>query len=123
MTNRSRLPSQQRANFVSKLRAGRTFDFAYEGDTFQLKVMSGEDVDRYSELVEHFKQSTDQATRKTIMQELIELTVAKWPWEGTLRSVANDGDCWQLIGAAMRGAHLSEDERKKLGSQPVSETG
>ena len=108
---------------MSKLKAGRTFDCEYEGDVFKLRVMSGDDVDRYNELLSEYQLGKDAKERQRIIQELLSITVAAWPWEGSIRSVLNDGDLWQLIGASMRGAHLSPDERKKFVLQPKSATG
>lgn len=105
---------------MSKLISGRTFPVLFEGYEIQLRVLSGEADDLVAELARSFATATD---RKEVFRQSIELCVASWPWEGSLRSVLTDRECWDLIGMAREGAALTPDERKKFVSPSTSPTG
>ena len=115
---------------MSKLIAGRTYPYQLQSqrgqedaDTFELRVLSGEVNERLGDITSSWKDSLgDKAKIKELQDEAISLAVAKWPWEGTLRSVITDSEVWELIGAAITGARLSADERKKFVSLPSLET-
>jgi len=115
---------------MSKLKAGRTFAYQLESqrgdpeaDTFSLMVLSGEANERIAEITSEWKAASgDRVKIKELQDEAISLTIASWPWEGTLRSVLTDTEVWELISASITGARLSADERKKFVSQPSSET-
>lgn len=96
---------------MSKLLAGRTFDCEYEGEVFSLRVLSGELQDRLSAIT--------KAPTPDARDEAFGMCVAKWPWEGSLRSVLSDRDCWALVAKAIEGTSLTADERKKFVSQPT----
>ena len=98
---------------MSKVLPGRTFDCQLDEFTIKLRVLSGEDGERVNELV---KQSAGSPTPEQ-RDELYGLCIAAWPWEGSIRSVLNDTECWRLIGACLEGSSLTADERKKFGSQ------
>lgn len=106
---------------MSKLRAGRTYPYvleSYRGDSeedvFELRVLSGESNQQISEIAQRNRSASDAAGRVDTLNEAILLTVASWPWEGSLRSVLTDRECWELVGAACEGASLTADERKKF---------
>ena len=114
---------------MSKLKAGRSFPYQLtsqrgqpDADTFELRVLSGESNERLGEITSDWKSAIgDKAKIKDLQDEAISLAVASWPWEGTLRSVITDSEVWELIGAAITGARLSADERKKFVLQPSLE--
>ena len=107
---------------MSKLRSGRTFDYQLESDrgladsdTFKLYVLSGEANDRLGAITEEWKLSLDNKNKlKDLQDEAISLSINSWPWEGSIRSVLTDIEVWELIGAAITGARLTVDERKKF---------
>lgn len=115
---------------MSKLRAGRTFEYKLESeredpeaDVFSIRVLSGEQDDTVSELAKQYVATTDKTEKQSIFEQLLVATVASCPWAGTLRSVLTDRECWELIGAAREGASLTAEERKKFVSPSKSETG
>lgn len=114
---------------MSKLKAGRTFEYKLqsercdpESDVFLIKVLSGEADEKVSDLCKQFVAEAVIENKKAIVGELIEITIEAWPWEGSLRSVLTDRECWELIGAAREGAALTVDERKKFVLPSKSET-
>jgi hypothetical protein len=94
----------------------RTFECEHDGMTFTLRVLSGEDGERVNEL----RDSLIKEGSKELRDELYALCIVSYPWEGTLRSVLNDTECWRLIAACIAGSKLTGAERKKLGSQSTS---
>lgn len=112
---------------MSKLRAGRTFDYQLEadrgeGEVFQLRVLSGEQSDLLAEICSQFRSETEKDKRTALFAEALQLAVVAWPWDGTLRSVLTDRECWELVAGAQLGAALTPEERKKFVSPSRSET-
>lgn len=101
---------------MSKLIPGRTFPIDYADYRFELRVLSGEASDRLREI------TTSEVTPE-VRDEAYGLAIAKWPWDGSLRSVLQDKECWELVAKAIEGSALSVDERKKFVSQLESEAG
>lgn len=94
----------------------RTFECEHDEMQFRLKVLSGEEGERVDELVKQLQTSPTPEAR----DELFAACIVSYPWEGSLRSVLNDTECWRLVGACIAGSKLTADERKKLGSQSTS---
>lgn len=100
---------------MSKVFPDRTFDCQLEDMAFKLRVLSGESGERVDEIV---KQLSNPATAtKELRDELYGMCIVSWPWDGTLRSVLNDNECWRLVGACLEGSKLTAEERKKFVSQ------
>jgi hypothetical protein len=102
---------------MSKLIAGRTYPVVFDEWTIELRVLSGELADRLNQITKEFAANPSTELR----DEAYAITVASWPWEGSLRSVLTDRECWQLVAKAIEGASLTADERKKFVSLPTSE--
>jgi hypothetical protein len=102
---------------MSKLIAGRTYPVLFDEWTIELRVLSGELADRLNQITKEFAKTSTVELR----DEAYAITVASWPWEGSLRSVLTDRECWQLVAKAIEGASLTADERKKFVLPPTSE--
>jgi hypothetical protein len=106
---------------MSKLVPGRTFPVLQDGVEFQIKVLSGLDSDKLDDITAEIRAgSVDKKRAIELLSAALEICVAAWPWEGELRSVLTNRECWQLIGSAIEGASLTADERKKFVSQCLS---
>jgi len=112
----------------SKLRAGGVFPYILLEDRatetvpqFELRILSGEDTDEVASLRKQFIEGQD---KQASFLKLIEKTVAKCVIPGmegqSIRSVLTDRECWELIAAAITGAALTSEERKKYVSPPKS---
>lgn len=106
---------------MSKLFAGRTFDYLYEGETFKLAILSGLQSEELTQLTVDFK-STDRTAQKAALNAMVALTIKGGPFEGDPRASLTDRECWDLIAAATKASVLTADERKKFGSGLKLET-
>jgi hypothetical protein len=106
---------------MSKLVPGRTFPVVQDGIEFQLKVLSGLDSDRLDDITAEIRAgAVDKKRGVELLNSALAICVAAWPWDGDIRSVLTNRECWQLIGSAIEGASLTADERKKFVSQCLS---
>ena len=115
-----------------KLRSGGSFPFILAGDRtetdspqFKIRVLSSSDNDAVIELRDAFVASKTKQDRSTILDELLEKCVNEVLIDGYskdgLKDLLTERECWELIAAAIEGASLTTEERKKYVSPPPSD--
>lgn len=116
-----------------KLRAGGSFPYILESDReqeqkpqFQIAVLSAADNDAVIELRDQFIAIKDKSERTKTLQSILERCVKSVCIEGygveDLRELLTERECWELASAAINGAALTPEERKKFVLPPQSET-
>jgi molybdopterin-guanine dinucleotide biosynthesis protein len=112
-----------------KLRAGGSFPFILEGDRtetqspqFKIRVLSASDNDAVIELRDEFIAAKEKTDRRQIVGQILDRCVSEVLIEGystvDLQDLLTDRECWELISAAIEGAALTAEERKKYVSPP-----
>lgn len=114
-----------------KLRAGGAFPFILEGDRaetkkpqFQIRVLS---VSQHSDLIslrDQFIDPENADKRRELVEKMIGIAVEEIVDKQCepLAEVLTEREHWELIAAAIDGAALTAEERKKFVSPPQSET-
>lgn len=110
----------------SKLRAGGLFPYILiedRGDCtdcrYNLRVLSCDDNAMVLDLRNEYVAAKDPKQRNEVFRSILDLCVDD---AASVTSVLTERECWELIGAAIEGAALTADERKKFLSPPPSET-
>ena len=106
---------------MSKLLAGRTFDYVLDGETFKLAVLSGLQSSEIDQLIADYK-SEDHSVKLSSLKAMTALAIKGGPYDGDPMETLTRHECWLLIGAAIEGSALTADERKKFGLRLNSET-
>ena len=116
-----------------KLRAGGSFPYVLEGDRtgtqspqFKVRVLSASDNDAVIDLRDEFISAKEKSDRIQIVGQILDRCVDEVLIEGyskvDLQDLLTDRECWELISAAIEGAALTAEERKKYVSPPPSDS-
>lgn len=116
-----------------KLRTGGSFPYTLEADRhddpspqFGIVVLSAAENDAVIELRDQFITAQDKATRSGLLNQILSKCVKQVLIEGygltDLRDLLTERECWELIAAAINGAALTPEERKKFVLPPQCET-
>lgn len=102
-----------------KIKPGRTFPYYLKdqsGDDDPLIVdvfvLSSDAEGQVSDLTNQYTATTDRSERTSLLKQMAQLCSPE-----DITSVLSSRECWDVIGAAITGASLTVEERKKLGSQ------
>jgi hypothetical protein len=119
-----------------KLESGGTYQYCLKSDrenhpeqTFDLLILSSREDDRLRELSNAWRQATDNATKATLMTEMLTLAVKGWRNMqrefsiGALEELLTKPEQWELLADVTLEAAMSPDERKKFELRQQSETG
>jgi hypothetical protein len=116
-----------------KLRAGGAFSFTLASDRtetqsaqFKIRVLSASENDAVIELRDAFVANKDRAQRSDLLRQMLnkcvsELLIAGYG-KADLPELLTERECWELIGAAIEGAALTTEERKKYVLPPQSDS-
>lgn len=120
-----------------KLESGGTYSYVLKTDrdkqpppTFKLRILSGREDDKLRDIVNAFKEATDNQSRSNLVREALGIAIVGWENMGGLAFSLDEAEnlltrreCWELISEVTLEASLTAEERKKSELQHSSETG